>query len=297
MNRTRGVRQQQGIALIVALLVVAIVATMALLFTERQQLWMRQLENRNGLTIATTIAYAAIDMSRLTLRDDARNNKVDHLLEPWTIPIPPIAVEEGHISGRLNEMQGRFNLTNLLPSSDTAVRENDAALLRASRALGVPSSDLAKLLRAFQELRKTEPNGMPELPELLRRASLPAASAQALTPHLVILPEATPINANFADAETLQAAIEDLSAAEAGALIARRTGNPYMKMEDFKAALPVRLRSSLDEQAVALQSRYFMVVVDAWFNDVHLGYEAMLRRDEVGLPQVLWTRRSSLTDS
>lgn len=294
---TSGQIRQRGLALIVSLLVVAMVAAMVLLFTSRQQLWMRQLENRNGFTTATTIAFAAIDMTRLTLRDDARNNQVDHLLEPWTIPIPPIAVEEGRIAGRLRELQGRFNLANLLPANGGTVKEDDPALVRASRAIGVSTGEIARLLRAWQELRKLEPTSTPELSELLRRAALQTGSREALLQHLVLLPEATPVNANFASPEALQASIEGLSSGDASALIARRASKPYMNMDEFREALPANLRTGLKAQAVEVQSRYFIVEVDAWFNDVQLGYEALLKRDGNNLPRVLWARRSKLADS
>jgi general secretion pathway protein K len=288
--------RQKGLALIVALLVVAIVAAMVFLFTARQQLWMRQLENRKAFTSASMIAFAAIDMTRLTLRDDARNNQVDHLLEPWTIPIPPIAVEEGHIAGRLNELQGHFNLTNLLPPNGAAIKPEDAALQRLALSLGVPNQDIIKLLQAFQDLRKIEPDSTPDLSELLRRAVLPAGSSETLSKRLVLLPEVTPINVNFADAESLQASIAGLSASDASAVIARRTGQPFMNLDAFKEALPEKLRANLGSNTVAVQSSYFRVEIDAWFNEVHLGYEAMLKRDGTNLPLVLWTRRASLVD-
>ena len=47
---------EQGIALVVSLLVVAIVASLALLFTARQQLWLRQIENRNNFSMAQGVA-------------------------------------------------------------------------------------------------------------------------------------------------------------------------------------------------------------------------------------------------
>lgn len=289
--------RQHGIALVVSLLVVAIVASLAFLFTARQQLWMRQIENRNNFSMAQGVAIAAIDMSRLTLRDDGRNNQVDHLLEPWTIPIPPIAVEEGRISGRLSEQQGRFNLANLLPANNAEIKEDAAALLRASRALGVSASELARLLREFQTLRKREPQSTPELPELLRLAALPAQSAQALSRQLAVLPETTPLNVNFASAEALQASIEGLSSGDAAVLLARRAGKPFLTLDEFGRALPESLRSKLDSQAVAVQSRYFLVDIDAWFNEMHMGFQAQLRRDGGKMPQLLWMRRSSLSQS
>jgi general secretion pathway protein K len=289
--------RQRGIALIVSLLVVAIVAGLALMFTARQQLWMRQIENRNNFSMAQGVAIAAIDMSRLTLRDDGRNNKVDHLLEPWTIPIPPIAVEEGRISGRITELQGKLNLTNLLPPAGTPVKEDTPALQRASRAFGLSNSDLVKLLQAFQTLRKREPSGTPELPELLRLAALQTQSSELARRHLQVLPEKTPINANFASAEVLQASIQGLSSGDAAALVARRTGKPFMNMDELTQALPAPLRDKLDNQSVDIQSRYFMVDIDAWFNEMHMGFQAQLRRQSKDMPVILWVRRSTLEPS
>lgn len=287
--------RQHGFALIVSLLIVAMVASMALLFTSRQQLWTRQLENRKGFTTASTIAFAAIDMTRLTLRDDARNSKVDHLLEPWTIPIPPIAVEEGRIAGVLREQQGRFNLSNLLPGTDGKL--NDIAVQRVSRALGLNQADLSKLLRAYAALRLREPGATPELSELIRLAQISPNSAQTLLQSGVVLPEATPVNVNFANAEVLQASLADLSPGDAGALIAQRTRKPFMSLNEFKAALPAHVQASVSTQTVDVQSTYFIVRVDAWFNDVHLAYDGLLKRNGVNLPQLIWVRRSPLADS
>ncbi|PLK50008.1 type II secretion system minor pseudopilin GspK [Uliginosibacterium sp. TH139] len=288
---------QRGVALIVSLLVVAIVAAMALLFTARQQLWMRQIENRNNFSMAQGVAIAAINMTRLTLRDDARNNQVDHLLEPWTIPIPPVAVEEGRVGGRIAEMQGKLNLSNLLPAANTAVKEDDPKLQRAASALSVSTRDLASLLTQFVALRKREPNSTPELSELLRLAALSADKAETLKTRLVILPEKTPVNVNFASAEALQASIEGLSSGDASSLVARRTGNPYLSIEDFTKALPESLRSKLDRQVVDVQSRYFMIYIDAWFNEMHMGFEALVQRNGKDTPSMLWMRRSSLSQS
>lgn len=289
--------RQRGVALVLALLVVAVVAIMALLFTQRQQLWLRQLENRNGLTVATTSAYAAINMCRLTLRDDARKNQVDHALETWTIPIPPMNVEQGRIAGHITEQNGRFNLTNLLPATGESVDPSDAALARAAKAFGVSASDLAHVLRSFQDVRKREPHGTPELTELIQRASLSDSSAASLLKHTVVLPDTAPINVNFADAESLQAAIEGLTSGEASAVIARRAGSPFLTLDSFKKTLPEGRRSAVTSSAASIQSLYFLVKIDAWFNDIHLGYEAMLYRSGTDFPTILWTRRSSLADS
>lgn len=296
-HHLRSLHRQRGVALIISLLVVAIVAALALLFTARQQLWMRQIENRNNFTMAIDVATAAINMSRLTLRDDARRNKYDHLLEPWTIPIPPIAVEQGKVAGRISELQGRFNLTNLLPAQNVAVREDNADLVRASRALSLAPSIIGNVLRQYQSLRKREPYSTPDMAELMRLAAVPAEVRTSFDRCCVVLMEKTPVNVNFASAEVLQAAIEGLSSGEASRIVSERTGSPYATVEAFTKTLPESVRSAAGSDRVTVMSRYFMVDIDAWFNDMHTGFQAMVRRDGTTIPLVLWERRSKLGPS
>lgn len=291
-------RRQNGIALIVALLVVAMVAGMTLLFTERQQMWMRQLEVRNNFTLATTSAFSAINMARLTLRDDARNNQVDHQREAWTIPVPPMSVENGQIAGHLQELNGHYNLYNLLPTDGTlTISDDSTAVKRVASAMGITNGDLVKVLRAALAVRKAEPKSTPELDEAVQRTDLSAQSRDNLLKHAILLPEATPINVNFADAEAMQAAISGLSASDASNLIARRAGSPFLTLASFTSALPESIRNSLDSSAISIQSTYFLVQVDAWFDDIHMGYESMLLRSGTDLPTILWTRRANLADS
>ncbi|MDQ7988212.1 MAG: type II secretion system minor pseudopilin GspK [Candidatus Dactylopiibacterium sp.] len=289
--------RQRGVALIVSLLVVAIVTALALLFTARQQLWMRQIENRNNFTMAIGVAVAAIDMGRLTLRDDARRTTSDNLLEPWTIPIPPIAVEEGKVAGRITELQGRYNLTNLLPAQGVSLREDDAGVARVARALELSPGELVRVLREFQSLRQREPEGTPELAELLRIAALPAESQGRFQQMLAVLPEKAPLNVNFASAEALQATVAGLTAGDAAALVAQRTGNPFKTLNEFTQALPAGVRGGIATDALTVQSRYFLMDIDAWFNEMHTAYQALLLRDGTRLPTLLWARRSKLGPS
>lgn len=290
--------RQRGMALIVALLVVAIVAALSLLALSRQQQWTRQLEHRANFTTAAQIAFAAMDMTRLTLRDDARRNRFDHLKEAWTIPIPPIAAEQGQVGGRLRELQGRYNLTTLVSGlGSTAVEESNATVVRVARAYSLPASSLALVIRAYQAQRKRESGATPGLGELLREAGVTASQQEQFRAAFAVLPEATPVNVNFADAAALQAAIDGLTASEAEAVVAQRTSAPFETWAAFTATLPERLRGVGQDQAVSIASRYFMVEVDAWFYDVFLGYEGLLRRDGTNMPTVLWLRRRNLADS
>ncbi|MGL6041599.1 MAG: hypothetical protein ACRC01_10425, partial [Deefgea sp.] len=106
--------KQRGVAIIAALMVAALVASVAGLLMLRQQRALQQLEIRKDTAEARAATWSVLQLVRLTLRDDARAGQPDHLLKPWAVPIPEIKIENGAMSGRLTELNGRFNLANLL---------------------------------------------------------------------------------------------------------------------------------------------------------------------------------------
>ncbi len=74
------------------------------------------------------------------LVDDAQNAaEVDHLQETWAKPMPAFPVEDGFVSGRLEDESGKFNL-NALVKSDK--KPNEAAKLWFEKLLvrvGLPA--------------------------------------------------------------------------------------------------------------------------------------------------------------
>ena len=54
-----------------------------------------------------------------TLRSDAENNHRVSLDQPWATPLPPVPIEGGSVEGQLEDLQGRFNLNNLVKADGT----------------------------------------------------------------------------------------------------------------------------------------------------------------------------------
>lgn len=105
--------QQQGIALITALLIVALASTAAVSITSQLQLEIRRNSNILHHDQAYIYALAAEDFARYGLKLDYDNNKTDHLDELWhTIPVAE-EVEGGTLLATLDDRQGLFNLNNL----------------------------------------------------------------------------------------------------------------------------------------------------------------------------------------
>lgn len=309
MSGVRPPRRERGIALITAIFIAALVAALAFALSARERLWLTQLANRVDFAAAQSTALSAVDLARLTLRDDMRNNHIDHLLEAWTVPVPPINVEEGRVGGRLVELQGRLNLYTL--QSDGKV--NAAGLLALQRLLStqnLPAEWAGKLAEAmaaqvglWQKTQKADASAaritakllpVADLAELAELAGLPGADAQRLAPIeplTVLLPEATSVNVNFAPPEVLMAVTPGLSLKDAETLVNRRARAHFTSAQDFVNALPDDLRTSTKSAVYTVESQYFLSETDAWFGRAHIRLQALLYRQRGRIPEVVWVRQ------
>ncbi len=113
----RGNGTQKGIALITAVLITALVAILAVTMISEQQLDIRRTGNILDRAQAWQYALGMETIARLALRKDAENNKSDHRMEEWNKPVQfpaPEGAEGDMIGGRIEDLQGRFNLNNLV---------------------------------------------------------------------------------------------------------------------------------------------------------------------------------------
>ncbi|MEO5330607.1 MAG: type II secretion system minor pseudopilin GspK, partial [Magnetococcus sp. YQC-5] len=107
-------RSQQGAALLTALLIVATAATVATGMASQHYLDIRRTANIMDRDRSMQVALGGEAWAMGILSRDGVEGKRDHLNEMWAAQIPPIPVTGGMAKGRIMDMQGRFNLNNLL---------------------------------------------------------------------------------------------------------------------------------------------------------------------------------------
>ncbi|MGQ5523419.1 type II secretion system minor pseudopilin GspK [Chitinimonas sp. PSY-7] len=300
--------RQRGIAIITAVAVAALVAALAGAMAFRHSLWLHQVQNQNDLIQARGVARAAVDLCRLSLQDDARRNQFDSANDVWAIPIPNLPVEQGNAGGAIKDVQGLFNVNNL-------VREGqlDEPSLQAFKTLlegqGL-SPDLANAVldwidadsetrypggaEDLEYLAETPPRRAAnrllfDLDELSQVRGFNSEIVKKLRPYMIALPKfGTKVNVNFAPPEVL-AAVMGVNMGIARKLVQQRTTKPFEKPEDVKAALPENVREAADK--VEVKTNYFLSDVDARFGRVTIAYRALLSRDADEVPRVVWLRR------
>ena len=131
MKRTRPGRQR-GVALITAVLMVALATMLAVDVGFRGFLDQRRSGTLFALDQGYEIALGAEAWAADFLRRDLIETRTDHLGETWARPLPPLPIEGGTVEGRLEDLQGRFNLNNLVHADGTA---NPQAVQQLERIL------------------------------------------------------------------------------------------------------------------------------------------------------------------
>ena len=304
-SRTRRPAHAHGAAIVVAMLVAALAAAVAVTVFADQQRWSRAVLHRRDQVQAQAIAIAGIQWARQILQDDARTTPIDHLGEPWAVPLPPIPLENGDIRGAITDAQARLNV-NALGAPGTAAAVERGRIARALASQGgiasavdaiadwIDADDIARTAGAEDGYYATQPSpGLAANGPVVRVAELAAvrgvglAPLAAASPLLAALPPGTPTNLNTAPPEVLAAIVDRLDGAGLGTLVASRTRKPFQSVAEFRARLPAGATLP-SEEALSVKSDYFYVTVEARQGATVARARALLRRGGGTTPLVVW---------
>lgn len=308
-------RTQAGAAILLAMLTVALVATLAstAYWTQWRAIEIERAERTRSQ--AHWVLQGALDWAHLILEEDGRKGGSDHLAEPWAVPLASARLsrflaidqsdalaaddaEASFLSGEIVDAQSRLNLANLVRNG----KSDPVALAqwrRLYQRLGLPAGEFEtvqlQVLRAL--LGRTSRNSAdpaPLWPQTLDQAAwlgLSARSIAALRPFATVLPERTPLNLNTAGPEVLLAAVDGLNAAQALSLVRARQLKPWNSLEDVSAALgPQAPQLTPDDFATA--TRYFELHARLQIDAAQMEEIALVRRDGTQV-RSLWHQRAS----
>ncbi len=152
--------RQTGAALVIALLVFAIAAALMVGLQRDYQLFLARVGN--SLAAEQSWAYL-LGAEQLGIKaiakdteiDTAANRQWDHLGELWAAEATPFPLDEGGwLLGRLEDLQGRFNLNLLLSTSDsvegsTEGEGNASTASFGGGELSAPQQQFVRLLMAL----------------------------------------------------------------------------------------------------------------------------------------------------
>lgn len=294
-------RAQHGAAVVMAMLVVAVTATLVAGVFWRQNVVARQAENELSYAQAKWLIRGAIDWAGIILREDARTSSVDHFGEPWAVPLADTHLNQDdgrdpvYLAGEIRDEQAKFNLRNLagpagVNAREVAVLRRLLALVGAREGLADPVAERVRTAVPGEGGRKQTTLGLASIDDLLGLDDLSAGVVERLRPFVTVLPQATPVNANTASAEVLAARFENLALADARRLVASRDRAFFKDRTDVLSRI-TELKLQASDAEIAVATRFFGVIGTVNYRRARLQAHALLRRDS-GRVEALWLREA-----
>ena len=310
-----GARTQRGSALLLAMTILALVASLASAMVWQQERAIRVEAAERARAQAGWILAGAIDWARLLLREDKRSSGVDHLGEPWAVPLAearlssflaadrdPTAEDlpKVFLSGAIEDLQSRFNVAALVGEQGEADPAQVAALQRLADLAGAPGDTAQRIADGLVAALTGDGPDAPLPPqrfEQLAWLGLDRTTLDRLAPYATLLPQATPVNVNTAAREVLVAAIDGLDLGSAERIVQRRANQPLRNLQELAAELPQGVQA--EEARVAVGSSFFAVRARLRMDERVLEQLAIVERQGGGRGRevrVLWAERRSALD-
>jgi general secretion pathway protein K len=276
----RAAVRQAGAALLTAMVIVTLIATLAASMVWQQWRAVQVEAAERARAQSQWILGGAVDWARLILREDARSGRPTAFGEPWSTPLAEAKLStflaadrdntddapDAFLSGRITDMQSRYNLRNLVGGGPDA--EAEARTLRRLFELAGARPEAADAL-ALQLRAAAPPEPGASAPVDANAPLMPARIGQLgwlgvdadtlarIAPFVTLLPVRTPVNVNTAPREVLAAAIDGLDLASAERLVQARQSAPFRDLAQVAALLPQG--GPLDPQRLGVASKFFEV--------------------------------------
>ena len=299
--------RQRGVAIVLAMGVVALAAMAAAAIIVSQSTWARQVELTTEHIQARAVLLAGADWARALLSDDRRLGNVDHLGEPWALKLPPLPVENGELLGQIEDQQGAFNLNNLVTQGKINVAQL-AHFRNLLATLGLPDELADALADWIDEDGQPQPRDGAEdayylaldppyvaanrplidVAELALVRGFDDNVRARLRPYIAALPGLTAVNVNTAPAEVIAAVIDGLDLSGAQLLVAQRDRAYYRSNDDFLRRLPRGAEAAAGD--VGVGSDYFMATLRVTIGGAQARGQALLARGASGWPEIVWRK-------
>ncbi len=319
LRSTTSPKAQRGVAIITALLIVALATVISANIATSLQLEVRRTGNLISIDQALLYIKPAEQLARNVLRDDAKDNNIDWLGEPWAFDIPPIPVDGGTITGKITDLQGCFNINSLQVASGANAATIAVAKQRFDRLTQVlqlqtrPTDAIIDWLDA--DVNTTIPDGAEDgyylnLEQPYRSANQAMVSISTLKlvrgfrekqnakdyerikPFVCAYGKLSDINVNTAPVEVLLSLADDISS-EANEAVLQRKNTPFENLEDFLklGALKTKITNTT---GLSVKSDTFLLQTRLEIGLTRKTIYSIINRSSDGVTSILYRSQNTL---
>ncbi|MBE9562716.1 MAG: type II secretion system minor pseudopilin GspK [Proteobacteria bacterium] len=272
MNVYSKYHTESGVALITVMLIVALATITAVAMTTRQQIDIYRTANLiNGEQAYLYALGGESWIKRILLRDD---KKIDSLQDVWATSIPALPIPGGYVTGQITDLQGKFNLNNLLQDDGQISLKDITVLERLLNILELPISLVEIIIDWIDTNEEQLVNGAEDNVYLMKNPAYRTANRllidpseirlligieeyYKLLPYISTLPTRTSININTASDKILMALVEGLTESNVAILLAEREQEPFSKLQSFTAH-DILAGLKFHDENLSIISSYFL---------------------------------------
>jgi general secretion pathway protein K len=297
--------RQRGVAVLTAMLVVAIGTIIAVNLMWQATLDLRRTESAlaadQGLMFMQGAEAWAADILRQDLVDSPAS---DNLSEPWATQLPPLPVDGGTIIGKLEDLQGRFNLNNLVKpdgTENTLVRQQFERLLSLLQIDPGLAGAVVDWLDADNDLRfptggedvtyagadppyRAANTMITSASELMAVSGFKQEIYSTLAPYVTALPIGTKLNVNTASAVVLASLSDNIDISTAEGLVQQRNDAAFPDIDKtFEGLVDPKVLKEIDGV-----SQHFLLTATVTLGTNQLTMRSVLQRDASGVTRALF---------
>ena len=290
--------RNRGVALITAMLITAMATMVA-----ANLAWDNALDVRRTMVLlnrdqAIQVALGAESWVMGILRLDLEDSETDHLAEIWAMELPGLPIEGGEVFGAVQDLQGRFNVNNLIDDNGGVDEEALEQFRRLLFALGLdqrfagvaadwidndidasfPDGAEDSIYTGMLPTYRAANQALSSVSELAALDGMDKLTFNALEPHITALPGRTNVNVNTATPAVLQSLDENMTVADVESLIAERETGGFADVQNsFSSLVTPEILPSLEDS-----TEYFQLKVVVRIDTVRITLVSVLQRGPRG---------------
>lgn len=278
------------------MLILSLATILAVSMTSRQQLDIHRSANIFNFEQAYQYVLGAESWAKQILVRDGQDNTTDSFNDDWATVLPPLPIEGGQMSGKIEDLQARFNINNLVLDGqpqklyidrfkrllrNLELNEDMAAVivdwLDSNEEVGFAGAEDNEYLNLSPAYRSAN-QAMSDISELLLIKDVDFESYEKLRPFVCVLKSNTSINVNTASAEVLSSLVKDITLEDAKSLIEERNKESHKKVDDFLEH-PILKSTKIKKEGLSVSSNYFQLNSTAQIERISVEYSTVLSRE------------------
>ena len=284
----------RGVALITAMLISAIATMVAANLAWDNALDVRRTMVGLARDQAVNVALGAESWVISILQQDLQDSPTDHLGEIWASELPGLPIEGGEVFGAIEDLQGRFNVNNLVNQEGRIEEAPLEQFRRLLNALGIdprfagiaadwidtnvdasfPDGAEDAIYTGMIPPYRTANQTLTSISELAAIEGMDRETFRLLEQHIVALPGRTGVNVNTATPAVLQSLDENMTTSDVEGLVQERAGSGFTDVETaFASLVTPEVLNTLEES-----TRFFRLKVVVRVDTVRITMFSVLQR-------------------